>query len=476
MDSIELFNGKRVTVMGLGLHGGGVGVATWLLRHGARVTVTDLKDAAALAPSIAALDRVRASTPVRYVLGRHDEKDFVDAEMVIQNPGVPREHPLLALAAANGVPIETDIGIFFRLCPFPIAAVTGTRGKTTTTMLLAAICTAHDPRIVVGGNIRVSPLDQLDRLLALAKKGSSAPPIVLELSSWQLEGLASHRISPHVAVMTNILEDHLNRYRDMDDYAAAKETIVKFQKKGDAAIFNYDNARTKSIGEKKSDAKRFWISMKPQHGDGCYRSGSRIVVKDGGKIVPIMPVSAIRLAGRHNLENVLAAIAAAYAIGVPAATIAKAVRAFRGVPYRQETIAVKNGVRYVNDTTATTPDATLAAFAVFGGRRKRIVLIAGGADKALRFDEWANGVKKYVKRVVFFQGTATAKMEAALTAARVPVPRSIVTSMRDAIAEARRQARRGDVVLLSPGCASFGLFVNEFDRGDQFNAAVKKSH
>lgn len=498
MLTVDWFKDKKITVMGLGVHGGGLGIAKWLRRHGAAVTVTDLRDQHSLASSIDDLERTylqdlrrigkRNMHRIRYVLGSHPEELFTQADMVIRNPAVPREHPLLALAAKSGVPVESDISIFFLLCPFPIIAVSGTKGKTTTTSLIAAMCKEADKRTVIGGNIRISPLDRLDALLAMAaKRNAKAPPIVLELSSWQLEGLAPHRLSPHIGVLTMIAEDHLNRYDGMADYAAAKEICVAYQKASDFAVLGADNVWTAAIAKRKGQIKdapnaghRLWYSVKPlpRGQDGAFLSAGKIVLVENGKRVVVAPVSAIALPGEHNRANVLAAIAAARAAGVSLANIRKVVRSFAGVPYRLETVAIKRGIRFVDDTTATAPDASIAAINTFKKKGKRnIILISGGADKALTFGAWARAVKAGgVKRLVLFDGTATPKMEDALNAIGDTTPRAGARSMREAFAEAARHAVKGDVVLLSPGCASFGVFKNEFDRGDQFNALVRKLH
>jgi len=486
MFDFHWFEGKKVTVMGLGLHGGGLGAAKWLLAHGAVVTVTDMKDEQALAPTVKALRsfekklmashlRISASPHLRFVLGRHDESDFTDADMVIQNPAVPRDNRLLALARSRNVPVESDISIFFALCPFPITAITGTKGKTTTTLLLADICARHDRRTVVGGNVRISPLDALDKLATMAEKGRKAPPIVLELSSWQLEGLEHMRVGPHVALITNIKEDHLNRYVDMDDYARAKELNVTFQKPEDYAVLNAEDARLIGVGGR-CRSKVFWFSTKlMKRDDGCFLSAERAVLRWGDKKFPLFDARDIRMPGAHNVSNALAAACAAYLMGIPPAVIKAGIKGFKGAPGRLEEIAVKRGVKYFNDTTATTPDASSAALRTLAKKGKRqIVLIAGGADKKLRFEDWAQDVKKLVKALVFFDGTATAKMETALAAAKSRVPVMMAKSMKEAVALAAKAARKGDTVLLSPACASFGLFTHEFDRGDQFTAAVKK--
>ncbi len=496
MLTVDWFKDKKITVMGLGVHGGGLGIAKWLRRHGAAVTVTDLRDQHALASSIEELERSylqdtrtigkRNMHRIRYVLGSHPEELFTGADMVIRNPAVPREHPLLALAAKHRVPVESDISIFFLLCPFPIIAVSGTKGKTTTTSLIAAMCKEADKRTVIGGNIRISPLDKLDALLKLAaKRKAKAPPIVLELSSWQLEGLAPHRLSPHIGVLTMIAEDHLNRYDGMADYAAAKEICVAYQKETDVAVLGADNVWTAAIGKRKGQIKdapnagrRMWYSVKPlpRGQEGVCVSAGKIVLMEKGKRTVIAPVSSIALPGAHNRANVVAAVAAAHSAGVSPAIIRKIIRTFAGVPYRLETVAVKRGVRFVDDTTATAPDASVAAISTFKKKGKRnIILISGGADKALNFGAWAAAVKAGgVKHLILFDGSATPKMEDALNAVGDLTPRAGARSMREAFSEAMRHAAKGDVVLLSPGCASFGVFKNEFDRGDQFNALVRK--
>ena len=489
----DFFRGKKVTVMGLGLHGGGLGTAKWLLKHGAQVTVTDAKDEQALAPSVRALKayekKLRSleahkliSLKLRLVLGRHDEADFSGADVVIQNPGVPRENRYLAVAKAAGVPIMSDISIFFELCPFPIMAVTGTKGKTTTTMLLADICRRHDKRTVVGGNIRINPLDSLDKLLSLATRhpasqhiSISAPPIVLELSSWQLESLVPSRRSPHIAVVTNVQEDHLNRYDNLAHYAWAKELILTHQDVGDVAILNADDARVRAMASADRGQIKWFSTKNLRGGDGCFARDGRLVCREGERERAVLTLADLRLPGRHNIANVLAATAAALAADIPLKTIRSAIRAFRGAPGRLETVTVKRGVRYVNDTTATTPDAAIAALrALSPPSGRKIVLIAGGADKKLRFDDWAREVQRRIKTLVLFGGTATAKMELSLSSAKSRVPVSSAASMKDAVKIATAAAAKGDTVLLSPGCASFGLFVHEFDRGEKFVLAVRK--
>lgn len=468
------FRGKKITVMGLGLNQGGLGISKWLLRQGARLTITDLKDRHALAPSIEALEHPRkklgaAAHPIRYVLGEHREADFTHADLIIQNPGVPRESKFLKIARAAGVPIESDISIFFRLCPHPIIGVSGTKGKTTVTAMADAMLRAQFGRVVTGGNIRTSPLDALDALV----RSKRPVPVLLELSSWQLESLEAAQRSPNIAVLTNVLPDHLNRYEDMDDYAAAKELIYAWQLPTDVAIVPYDNAYAKKMGAR-ARGERFWASMKEAPGgqNGLYLKKGKAVLRSQGIEMILFGVNDVRVPGAHNRWNALLAAGAAFLRGAEPSAIRRALHAFKGVPHRLERVRELRGVAYWNDTAATTPEASIAAMETVFAKRKG-VLIAGGADKRLEFGAWAKAVKRFAKEAILFEGTATPNMMAALKKAGSRVGET-VSSMREAVAHASRAAKKGDAVLLSPGCASFGVFVNEFDRGDQFRAEVKK--
>ncbi len=472
---------KKILIMGLGLNQGGLGVAKWLLKRGARLTVTDLKDQHALADSIAELERsyILFSRKygksrvhrVAYVLGGHRGRDFRETEMVIQNPGVPRESKHLAIARKRKIPIESDISIFFRLCPHPIIGISGTKGKTTVTAMLGAMLKEAFGRAVIAGNIRKSPLDHLDALIRSRK----AAPIVLELSSWQLESLKACRKSPQIAVLTNVLPDHLNRYRDMDDYAAAKELIYAWQKKGDKAIVPHDNAYTRKMGARVR-CERLWASPKFFECDEnilAYRGDGRAVIRENGKETELFRKSDVLLLGEHALWNALLAGAAAHLRGARPAAIRRALHSFKGVPHRMELVRTADGVSWWNDSAATTPEASVAALRALA-KGKNVVLIAGGADKNLEFGAWAKEAERRCREVILFEGTATPKMLAALKRAGASVGETVKT-MTSAVWHAKRAANRGDVVLLSPGCASFGLFINEFDRGDRFRAAVRKT-
>jgi UDP-N-acetylmuramoylalanine--D-glutamate ligase len=460
--------GKRVLVMGLGLHGGGLSVTRWLIGQGADVTVTDMKTAEQLRPSVDAL----SDQPVRFVLGRHDASDFAATDLVIRNPGVPSQSPYLKIARDHGVPVEMEMGLFFHLCPAPILAVTGTKGKTTVTSLAGAIIRRSRPDAIIAGNIAGGTQQWHGDLAALELLPhiQANTPVVLELSSWQLEGL-SVTSAPHIAVVTNVLPDHLNRYASMADYAASKSLIFEHQRPGDTVVLNYDNAITCAFAAE-APAQVAWFS-RTSTVKGAYLDGDDIRWQYRGEATSVASLMDIRIPGLHNLENVLAATALAMVWGASPQDVGAAIREFPGVPHRLEFVAEVGGVRYYDDTTATTPDAMIAALKSFAGDTP-IVLIAGGSDKGLAYDQAAHAIAQRVKFVVLLDGVGTDSIESALRTQHAgDCIAGRLDSMEKAVSSARRLAEPGDVVLLSPACASFGMFVNEFQRGDQFKHLVK---
>lgn len=432
------FAGKRVLIMGLGLQGGGVGVARFFAQKKAKVLVTDLKTKKELASSLALL----ADLPITYVLGKHREVDFKNTDLVIRNPDVARDSPYLAIARRYGALVEMDESLFLRLCPNlkNVIGVTGTRGKTTTAHLIGKIFGKAGYHTLLGGNLPgVATLSLLDKI-------TSKTRVILELSSWQLQGLEADKISPHIAVITNIYPDHLNRYKNMGDYIADKKIIFKYQKKEDFLVLNAKNKITKSFA-KEAKSKIIWFCKSD---------------------VPGTIRTSFKLRGSHNLENLAAACMTAKIFKIDDKICQKATSEFYGIPYRLEEIRTVNGVTYVNDTTSTTPVASLAALRSYEGRP--IILIAGGASKNLDLTELGQEISKKVKAVILLEGSATSELEKAITAKKLILGR--FNNFKKAILTAKNKAVPGDVVLLSPGCASFGMFKNEFDRGEQFNNVV----
>ncbi len=462
---IEL-HGKRVLVMGLGLHGGGLGVARWLVRQGAVVTITDLKKAEALEPSIRALNGL----PVRLVLGEHRAEDFANCDLVIRNPGVPRESPFLQVAQEHGVPIDMEMGLFFDRLPrggAQVIGITGTKGKTTTTSMVGTILKRVNPKTVVAGNLRVSALDLLEQI-------DADTPVVLELSSWQLEGLAGHKMNPHLSAVTNIYPDHLNRYRDLEDYAQAKAEIFRYQLPSDYVVLNRDNPLLTRLAAQ-AVSRVVWTSSKQTLDEGATRDGCLLCWNWGGRSHRIIATSELHVAGEHNIENALAAIAVSLLAGAAPDQVAAALAQFKGVEHRQELVREIDGVRYINDTTATAPAATIAALESLAPNAREVVLIAGGSDKGLDFDDLSRAIARRVKYLILLEGSATDRLaEAVGSAGATPRVAGRYNDLTEAVERARQLAQPGDLVLLSPGCASFGMFANEFERGEQFRRIVNR--
>lgn len=445
---------QRVLVLGLGLFGGGASAARWFAERGARVTATDLRSRRALQPT---LRRLRG-LPIRYVLSRHRAADIRAADLIVRNPAIPNGHPLLALAERLGVPVEGDAALCFSLCAAPIVGITGSKGKSTTAALTARFLATGLPGVRLGGNIGRPMLEQLERV-----RGDR--PLVLELSSWQLEALAPHRTSPHVAVITNVLPDHLNRYPSFGAYGRVKQGIVRWQRAGDVAVLNGDDPVASGTPVPPGVARRTFSLRRTA--DATFRSG-RFWLRVGTRHIPFARAADSRLPGRHFRAAVLAAALAADAAGADPRRFARALRSFRGLPGRLETVATRRGVRFVNDTTATAPVATLAALQSFD---RPVILIAGGVDKALPFAALAAALPRHAVQLILLPGSAARKLRR-LAPRTVPV--SAVRDMRSAVLTAARLARRGDVVLLSPAAASFNLFRHEFDRGQAFVRAVHR--
>ena len=450
--------------MGLGSYedGSGISAVRFLLSQGAKVTVTDMKTKEQLAEQIKRLSKL--AKKIKFVLGEHHESDFISADLIVRNPGVPKSSKYLKISKDNGVPIETDISIFFQLVDRKrIIAVTGTRGKSTTTTLIYQLIGTSDKKAVLGGNITKSPLAQM----AQVKKGGA---IILELSSWLLESLGTIKRSPHIAVFTNIYPDHLNTYEDIDDYAAAKKNIFAWQNLQDYVILNRDNKYTRAMG-KEVPSQRFWTSLKKfPIENGCFVSGGRIIYRRDGHEQVICSVKDIMIPGEHNLANVLNAVCVAMIYGIKPPVIRKVLKNFRGIANRLELLREIDGVKYYNDTTSTTPEATMAGLKALSNGGKNIILIAGGSDKGLNFTELAKEIKKSCKAVVLFKDSGTVRLQPLITSEKLPL--ALAGNMADAVGIAKSQSKSGDIILLSPACASFGLFRNEFDRGDQFRKLV----
>lgn len=463
----DWFKGKRVTVFGIGLNRGALATIKFLVDAGVReVIATDIKTKEELAATITELSKYKNIT---YVLGQHRTEDFTHVDMVVKNPGIQWTNDYIKLALAHKVPVEMDASLFIQFTKRPMVGITGTKGKTTTSSLIAHILEHAHQKVVRAGISQIGFLDALSKV-------ESDSTVVAELSSWRLSSFSAHEYSPHIAVVTNIYPDHLNYYKKMAAYVADKEIIFRFQKKDDVLILNRDNEGARAFAAKAPGQVVWFSETELTEGEGVFfRSGSvweRTI--DGER--ELFPWPTIELLGEHNRGNILAAIAAVRRRGVGEKDILSALASFKGVPHRLEFVGEHEGVRFYNDTAATMPEAAIAGIRAFD---VPVVLIAGGADKGFDYTELARMFVTLPKSVILFQGTATKKLlplmeKEALAQGKAGSIFPVVASMEDALLVATDEASAGDVVLLSPGVASFGLFQNEFDRGDQFRAGVKQ--
>ncbi|MEI9966333.1 MAG: UDP-N-acetylmuramoyl-L-alanine--D-glutamate ligase [Candidatus Moraniibacteriota bacterium] len=452
------FRGKRITVFGLGLNQGGVGTVRFLADQGAKeIIVTDIKKKTELQPSLEKLAKYKNIT---YVLGAHRPEDFTRVDMVVKNPAISWRNEYIQLAQKHGVPVEMDSSLFFEQVKAPIIGITGSKGKTTTASLIAHILeTAGLPVVRVG----VSQTGVLSQISKVTPKSV----VVFELSSWRLSGLKAAKKSPHIAVFTNLHADHLNYYKTMEAYLRDKELIFRFQKSTDTLVANFDNV---AVRESVQDApgQLLWFAQELHEGMAAWVQDDMLFIQTAQAAKVLMPLEGLKLLGSHNIENVLAAALACLAYGLKPKAIRQGIETFSGIPHRLEFVGTRTDVDYYNDSAATIPEAALSALESFDARP--IVWLGGGSDKEIPLSSLGREAARRVKKAILFAGGGTDELVATMEAAGAKDKIAIVHSMAEALALAREAALAGDVVLLSPGTASFGIFQNEFDRGDQFRA------
>ncbi len=450
--------GKRVTVIGLGVEG--VDVAQYAATHGAAaVTVLDSKPPEALAERI---DQLRG-LPIHYTLAPHRLEDAATSDIVFASQGVPLTHPLIADAKARGVPVSSMTRAFMELCPGPTIGITGSSGKTTTTSLVAHIFATEGRAYRVGGNIGTGLLGLLDGM-------DERTWTVMEISHAQL--VLTDR-SPHIAALLNVTPNHLDRF-SWDEYIALKQKIVRYQTADDYVVLNLDNAISAAAAELTPARVSYFSRGNDIPAGGAFVRDGAIFVRRDSIEEMALPVADIPLRGSHNVDNVLAATAIAALAGVSTQTIADAVRSFEAVPHRLEMVAEIDGVRYVNDSIASTPERTLAGIRSFS---EPLVLLLGGKDKDLPKDELAQEALRRCTSIVFF-GADGPLLEAAVEANASSVSfeqrptLARVATLAEAVAEAQRIAEPGGVVLLSPACTSFDAYNNFEERGEEFRRLV----
>jgi UDP-N-acetylmuramoylalanine--D-glutamate ligase len=445
----EALAGRAVTVVGLARSG--VAACRLLQALRARVTGTDARAEDALPPDARAL----RAEGVRLIVGGHPDEAFQAAELVVVSPGVPADHPSLAACRARGIPVIAEIELAYRTMTAEFVAVTGTNGKTTTTALTGALFAESDWPVFVGGNIGRP-------LAAEALRFPADGWVVAEVSSFQLETTDAFR--PRVAAVLNLTPDHLDRHGSLAAYTDAKARIFRSQGPEDWAVLNADDPGAASLAARVG-ARLLWFSRREPVVEGAWVRDGWVTLRFRGIDTAVCPVGDIVLRGAHNLENVLAATACAGAVGVAPERLRRTIRAFRAVPHRLEWIRDRGGVAFFNDSKGTNVDATLKALAAF---EEPIVLIAGGRDKAQRFAALADAARGRVKAAILI-GEGRATIGPALRAVtRV----EDAESMGEAVRRAAALAAPGDVVLLSPACASYDQYANFEERGEEFRRLV----
>jgi UDP-N-acetylmuramoylalanine--D-glutamate ligase len=451
MQQTKLKN-KRVLVMGLGSFGGGADSAAFACGQGAQVTVTDLADEAKLGETIQSL----RTCPIQWHLGRHEDGDFRTSDVVIVNPAVPPDNRYLQIARAANAVVTSQVQLFFERCPARIAAITGSNGKSTTTALTAHLLEAgcgqkgigYD-RVFLSGNIGNRPL------LGLLESLTERDVVVIEISSFQLEQLAVSRLGSYAAVLTNLSPNHLDRHRTFEAYCAAKENIFAWQptdgEKPAVSIMNAEDPL----------CLQWYAKYSGQPGRRC--------VLFRAEDVPAAYQEHFALPGRVNLQNLAAALAVTEVFGVDPQRLAKGIASFKGLDNRMQLVAETEGVRWYDDSKATTPISTMAAL---NGMEEPKILIAGGYDKGISFDELGQCIARRCKAVVLIGQTAGKIAESIKKAGQSDVILQNAKDMPDAVSLCSRVAQKGDVVLMSPACASYDMFKNYQERGKVFRDSI----
>lgn len=483
MHRISAFSGLRALIVGLGREG--TALAAYLAGHGFAVTATDVQSAQKLAAVRPSLEEMGVSL----VLGAHPLTLLDAVDILFVSPGIPLEIPFLQEARERKIPLSTESRLFCQLCSAPIVAVTGSSGKTTTTTLVGKMLEITGRKTWVGGNIGQPLISVVDQI-------TPEHVVVMELSSFQLEYFhaklnagtnMAHWSNPQVAALTalldnwsppvsailNITPNHLDRHPSMKQYVAAKRAVVDYQGANGKAIMSLDNDLTRTIGHQLGDRTR-WFSLEAQMRNGAALVDNSIVLLDAeGTLQRVVRTNEVQLRGEHNLNNVLAACLLAREVGVSPEAMRQAVAGFTGVEHRLQWIRERDSVNYYNDSIATSPERLIAALRSFD---QPIVLLAGGRDKHLPWDEAARTILQKTRQVILF-GEATEIIARAIEKARQQSSASgpalhRCVNLEEAVHLAAQVANPGNVVLLSPGCASYDAFQDFTKRGEMFKQFV----
>lgn len=443
---------QKIVIMGLGLFGGGVAATQYFVEQGAQVLVTDLRKPEDLHESLAMLK----SLPVQLRLGEHCMEDFLTADCIIVNPGVPDSSPYLTTARKHGIKIDTEINIVLRNTPAPVIGITGSNGKSTTTAMIAHIFKTAGYTTWLGGNIGTSLLLELNKM-------KPSDWVVLELSSFQLDRVDG--ISPHVAVVTNISPNHLDRHGTMENYTHAKQNIIRFQKPSDVCILN---ARLPDLESWKNLTPGRTLIFGDQSSDVCSYE-NKICYRQQDQMMEIIPIEKLSLTGWANQENAMSASAVALSQNIPTTVIAQALSTFVGLPHRLQFLGEFLGRRIYEDSDATTPESTMVAI---DSLHKPIILIAGGSDKGFQYDLLGQKIANEVK-VLILMGQNASKIRASVE--KFPHTTQIynVPDLEAGVKLARSVSQQGDTITLSPAAASFGMFRNFVERAQIFQKLIQ---
>ncbi len=460
---------KRVVILGAARQG--LALARWLSEHGAQVTLSDKRPEADMAAAINSFQDL----PIRWALGGHPVELLDQADVLCLSGGVPTSLPIVQEALRRGIELSNDTQIFMQAVPCKTVGITGSAGKTTTTTLVGKMAKeveeergkrkegASGQSVYVGGNIG-------DPLISYVDQMKPDDLAILEISSFQLEQMT---ISPNVAAILNITPNHLDRHGTMEAYTAAKRRMIEFQSKEDVAVLGRDDPGAWSLRKDvRGKLHSFGFSRMDEEAEGTYYDDGLLVLYEKHVDIPLLRREQIHLRGDHNVMNVLAAFAIGHAAGLPLDAMLTAAEEFRGVPHRLELVRELRGACWYNDSIATAPERTMAAIRSFD---EPVVMLLGGRDKNLPWEDLARLVHERVDHVVIF-GEAGSKIEQALAAEKAERPYSQVrvATLREAISEASRVAAAGDVVLLSPGGTSFDEFKDFEERGEKYRLWVQQ--
>lgn len=451
------FSGKKVLIMGYGLNkeGSGPQAALYFAERDADLTVTDLRSADVLAPTMALLKDYN----VRWVLEHHEAADFQNADIVVKNPGVNKNSPFLT----NVKQLESDLSLFLREKQPAVIAVTGSKGKSGISSLIHYVLDFSGRKAYLGGNISVSPLAFLDKI-------QNTDTLVLEISSWQAGDLLNRNLlKPKISLITNLFNDHQNYYQNnMQDYASDKSAVCLEQEEHAWTVLNADDPWMPFFRERTRAQTAYFScrALDKKYSCGAFLNNESIILRKDGRETRISADNDCMLP-----QNLMAGALVLYLYGLEIPEIEEGLRTFQGIQHRMQAVSVKHGVRYYNDSAATIPAATAASIRHFSPKAKKLHVIFGGSDKELDFSPLKD-VFPLISSWHIFEGTALPKIQK-IFGEHTQEYYGPFKKMGDAVKSAASLAEEGDIVLLSPGCTSFGLFLNEFDRGNQFIKIVE---